>query len=263
MIDPIAFELGPLAIRWYALAYIAGLLLGWWYVRRLGQAPPAVLPGERADDFLVWATLGVVLGGRLGYVLFYNPGYYLSHPLEVAMVWQGGMSFHGGFLGVIAAVILFGRRHRIPILSMGDIIACAAPVGLFFGRLANFVNAELYGRPAPDLPWSMVFPTDPLGLPRHPSQLYEAALEGLLLFVILAVLWRVPAVRFRPGSLIGVFMIGYGVSRVLVEFAREPDPQLGHLFGLATMGQILSVPMILAGIGFLAHAWRQPRRDPA
>jgi phosphatidylglycerol:prolipoprotein diacylglycerol transferase len=263
MIDPVAFELGPLAIRWYALAYIAGLLLGWWYVRRLAQAPPALMPAERADDFLVWATIGVVVGGRLGYVLFYNPGYYLSHPLEIPMLWQGGMSFHGGFAGVIAAVILFARRHGIPILALGDIIACAAPVGLFFGRLANFVNAELYGRPAPDLPWSMVFPTDPLALPRHPSQLYEAVLEGLVLFVVLAVLWRIRRVRFRHGSLIGVFMIGYGVARVLVEFAREPDPQLGYLFGVVTMGQILSVPMILAGIGFLAYAWSRPARETA
>jgi len=263
MIDPVAIELGPLAIRWYALAYIAGLLLGWWYVRRLGEAPPAVLSGERTDDFLVWATLGVVLGGRLGYVLFYNPAYYLSHPAEIVMVWQGGMAFHGGLLGVIAALLLFCRRHKIAPLAMGDIVACAAPVGLFFGRLANFVNAELYGRPAPDLPWSMVFPSDPDQLPRHPSQLYEAALEGALLFVILAVLWRVPAIRRRPGSLIGVFLVGYGLARFTVEFAREPDPQLGYLFGWITMGQILSAPMILAGLGFLGFAWMRRRQDCA
>ncbi|KAA5607421.1 prolipoprotein diacylglyceryl transferase [Roseospira marina] len=262
MIDPVAFELGPLAIRWYALAYIAGLLLGWWYVRRLAQVPPAVTTPERIDDFLVWATLGVVLGGRLGYVLVYNPAYYFAHPAEIAMVWQGGMAFHGGLAGVVVALLLFCRRHRIAPLALGDVIACAAPVGLFFGRLANFVNAELYGRPAPDLPWAMVFPTDPTGLPRHPSQLYEATLEGLVLFVILALLWRVRAVRLRRGSLIGVFLVGYGLARFTVEFAREPDPQLGYLFGGVTMGQILSLPMILAGLGFLVYAWTRPPQDP-
>ncbi|SDE57604.1 phosphatidylglycerol:prolipoprotein diacylglycerol transferase [Rhodospira trueperi] len=256
-IDPVAIQIGPLAVRWYALAYIAGLLLGWLWLRRLGRRPPAVLTHDQADDFLVWASLGVVLGGRLGYVLFYNLSYFLGRPSEILMVWQGGMSFHGGFLGVIIALLIFCRRKGIHPLAMGDLLACIAPIGLFFGRIANFINGELYGRPAPDLPWAMVFPTAD-GQPRHPSQLYEAALEGLLLLVVTAVLFRVAAVRARRGTLIGVFMIGYGVSRFLVEFAREPDAHLGYLFGVITMGQVLSLPMILAGLGFLAWAWSRP-----
>jgi len=264
IIDPVAIEIGPLAIRWYALAYIAGLLLGWWYLRRLSRVGPApVMVPDRADDFLVWASLGVVLGGRLGYVLFYNPGYYLSHPAEALMVWQGGMSFHGGFIGVIVALLLFCRRHGIGVLALGDLLACTSPIGLFFGRIANFVNAELYGRPAPHLPWAMVFPTAPGGLPRHPSQLYEAALEGLLLFVITALLFRVRAVRLRRGTLIGVFMVGYGLSRFVVEFAREPDAHLGYIWGVLTMGQILSLPMIVAGLAFWAWAWTRPPVTPA
>ncbi len=264
VIDPVAIEIGPLAIRWYALAYIAGLLLGWLYLRRLSRVGPvAVMTAERADDFLVWATLGVVLGGRLGYVVFYNPGYYLSHPAEALMLWQGGMSFHGGFLGVIVALLLFCGRHRIGALALGDLLACAAPIGLFFGRIANFINAELYGRPAPDLPWAMVFPTAPGDLPRHPSQLYEAALEGLVLFAVTALLFRLPAVRLRRGTLIGVFMVGYGAARFAVEFAREPDAHLGTIWGFLTMGQILSLPMIAVGLAFWAWAWtRPPAVDP-
>jgi phosphatidylglycerol:prolipoprotein diacylglycerol transferase len=258
LLDPVAIEIGPLAIRWYALAYIAGLLLGWWYLRRLAQVPPAVMAADRADDFLVWATLGVVIGGRLGYVLFYNPGYFLDHPAEAFMLWQGGMSFHGGFIGVIVALLLFCRRHGIGVLALGDLLACVAPIGLFFGRIANFVNAELYGRPAPDLPWAVVFPTTLDGLPRHPSQLYEAALEGLLLFVITALLFRMKAVRLRRGTLIGVFMVGYGLSRFAVEFVREPDAHIGTIWGFLTMGQILSVPMILIGLAFWAWAWSRP-----
>jgi len=256
-IDPVAFEIGPLVIRWYALAYIGGLVLGWWMLRRLGRTPPAVLTAEQADDFLVWATLGVVLGGRLGYVLFYNLPYYLDHPAEIAMVWQGGMAFHGGFLGVVIALLIFCRRKGIPPLAMGDLLACIAPIGLFFGRIANFINGELYGRPAPDVPWAMVFPTAD-AQPRHPSQLYEAALEGLVLFAVTMILFRVAAVRARRGALIGVFMTGYGLARFVVEYFREPDPQLGYLFGVITMGQILSLPMILAGLAFLAWAWYRP-----
>lgn len=258
IIDPVAVEIGPLAVRWYALAYIAGLLLGWVAVRRLGRQPPAGFQGEEADDFLVWATLGVVLGGRLGYVLFYNLPYYLENPAQIVMVWQGGMAFHGGLLGVVIALLVFCRRRGINPLVMGDVVACAAPIGLFFGRIANFINAELYGRAAPDLPWAMVFPTDPFGLPRHPSQLYEAALEGVVLFVLLAVLWRCWSVRGRPGALVGVFLTGYGVARALVEIVREPDAHLGTLFWGVTMGQLLSLPMILAGVAFLAWAWRRP-----
>ncbi|WP_184046219.1 prolipoprotein diacylglyceryl transferase [Roseospira visakhapatnamensis] len=258
MVDPVAVEIGPVVVRWYALAYIVGLLLGWMYVRRLGRRPPAGFQGEEADDFLVWATLGVILGGRLGYVLFYNLPYYLENPAQILMVWQGGMAFHGGLLGVVVALLVFCRRRGINPLVMGDVVACAAPIGLFFGRIANFINAELYGRPAPDLAWAMVFPTDPLAVPRHPSQLYEAALEGLVLFVLLAGLWRLWAVRGRPGALVGVFLTGYGLARALVEVVREPDAHLGPVLGAITMGQVLSLPMILTGLAVLVWAWRRP-----
>lgn len=255
-IDPIAIEIGPIAIRWYALAYIAGLLGGWWYVRWLVRRPPKPMTVTQVDDFLVWATLGVVIGGRLGYVLFYKPLYYLSSPLEIFAVWQGGMSFHGGLLGVVAAIVLFSLRHRLNILSVGDVISVVAPLGLFFGRLANFVNGELFGRPAPDVPWAMVFPHGG-PLPRHPSQLYEAALEGLALLIVMHLLWRVQSLRMRPGFLFGAFLAGYALARIVAEFFREPDAHLGFLLGGVTMGQILSVPMLLAGIAIMVLARRR------
>jgi phosphatidylglycerol---prolipoprotein diacylglyceryl transferase len=257
-IDPVLVAIGPFAIRWYALAYIAGLLLGWRYCVALARRPPHVLTPADLDDFLVWATLGVVLGGRTGYVLFYKPGYYLENPLEIIQLWHGGMSFHGGAIGVVAALYLFCRRRNIPFLGLGDILVCAVPIGLFFGRIANFINGELFGRPS-DVPWAMVFPSDPLRLPRHPSQLYEAGLEGLVLFVILFVLQRYTAVRERPGLLAGVFLIGYGCARIIAEFFREPDAQLGFLVFGATMGQLLSLPLLAIGAYMI---WRA-RRDPA
>lgn len=251
VIDPVALEIGPLAIRWYALAYIAGILLGWWYIHRLNRQH-AVTAGADVDDFVTWAIFGIILGGRLGYVLFYQPGYFLANPAEILFVWQGGMSFHGGLLGIGAAVVVFARRRRIKPLSLADLVACAAPIGLFFGRLANFINAELYGRVS-DVPWAMVFPgAGPE--PRHPSQLYEAALEGLLLFVLLLFLARLPAVRARPGLLTGVFLLGYGAARSFVELYREPDAFLGYLPGGVTMGQVLSIPMILVGVALLVGA---------
>lgn len=245
-IDPILFELGPIVIRWYALAYISGLLLGMWYMRKLAISEPQVIKDRDIDDFLVWATLGVILGGRLGYVMFYKPDFYLSNPLAILQVWQGGMSFHGGFLGVVAATILFARRRAIDLLAFGDLIACAAPIGLFFGRIANFINGELFGR-ATDMPWAMIFPR---GGPveRHPSQLYEAALEGLALFFLLNFFYRREALRRRRGFLIGVFLVGYSAARGFVEFFRQPDAFLGFLFGGFTMGQFLSLPILLVGI---------------
>jgi len=251
VIDPVAVEIGPLAIRWYALAYIAGILLGWWYIHRLNRRH-AVMARTDVDDFVVWATLGIILGGRLGYVLFYQPGYFLANPAEILFVWQGGMSFHGGLLGIGAAVVVFARRRRIKLLSLADLVACAAPIGLFFGRIANFINAELYGRVS-GVPWAMVFPNAGPE-PRHPSQLYEAALEGLLLFVVLLILARLPAVRARPGLLTGVFLVGYGAARSFVELFREPDAFLGYLPGGVTMGQVLSIPMILVGVALLVGA---------
>lgn len=244
-IDPVLVEIGPFAIRWYALAYLFGLILGWRYARWLAGRSGGRIAAIDVDDFLMWATAGVILGGRLGYVLFYRPGFYLTHPFEIAKVWQGGMSFHGGLLGVVIAGVLFCRSRKIAIRPFADIIFCAAPIGLFLGRLANFINAELVGRPA-DVPWAMIFPGYPE--PRHPSQLYQAALEGLVLFVLLHVLWRVEAIRSRAGVLSGAFLIGYGVFRSFAELFRQPDANLGLLYAGATMGQLLSLPMIAAGL---------------
>ena len=252
VIDPVAVELGPLAIRWYALAYLVGLIVGWRLARRLAAAPPRLMRAERVDDVLAWIVLGVVAGGRLGYVLFYKPGYYLAHPDEVLFLWQGGMSFHGGFAGVVLAVFLFARRHKLPILRVGDIVAAVAPLGLFLGRLANFVNGELYGR-ASDVSWAMVFPSDPAQVPRHPSQLYEAALEGLLLGLVMLVLATRERVRARPGLLSGAFFLGYGLARSFAELFREPDAHLGFILGPVTMGQLLCLPLIVAGLFLLVR----------
>ena len=252
-IDPVAVSLGPLVIRWYALAYIAGLLLGWRYCRYLAARGGPVTP-DAFDDFLTWATLGVVLGGRLGYVLFYQPGYHLANPLEILKVWQGGMSYHGGMLGVLAAIFLYARKHRIPGLALGDLVAAATPIGLFFGRLANFTNGELWGR-ATDVPWAMAFPHGGPE-PRHPSQLYEAALEGLVLFVLLAWLSHKQELRSRHGLIGGVFLLGYGIARIVSEVFREPDSFLGFFALGTTMGQWLSLPMVVAGLVLILRAKR-------
>jgi phosphatidylglycerol:prolipoprotein diacylglycerol transferase len=251
-IDPVLIEVGPFALRWYALAYIGGIILGWWMGRRLIALPPVAATREQADDFVTWVTLGIILGGRLGYVLFYRPGYYVAQPWEALYVWQGGMSFHGGMLGVILAALIFCRRQGIDPLLFGDRVAPVVPIGLFLGRLANFVNGELWGRVS-DVPWAMVFPTGG-PLPRHPSQLYQAFLEGVCLFVLLQVLVRMPAVRARPGLLTGTFLAGYGLARFIGEFFREPDAHLGFLLAGATMGQLLSLPMIAAGLWLILRA---------
>jgi len=259
-IDPIALQFGPLAVRWYALAYIAGILIGWWYLRRLVETPrlwgaldrPTV---AELDDFVLWATLGIVLGGRIGYVLFYNLAHYLEHPLEVAMLWKGGMAFHGGLLGSIVAMLLFARGRGFSFLTLFDLFAAAAPIGLFFGRLANFINAELWGR-ATDVPWAMVFPFAGPD-PRHPSQLYEAALEGVVLYAVIGHLVHRTDTLKAPGALAGVFAMGYGLARFVVEFFREPDVQVGYLLGGITMGQILSLPMILGGLVLFLWARRR------
>jgi phosphatidylglycerol---prolipoprotein diacylglyceryl transferase len=256
--DPVLVQLGPFAIRWYALAYIAGLVIGWRVVRRAVQWPPVVATPLQVDDFLTWATLGVVIGGRLGYVMFYQPGRFLAAPLQIFEVWQGGMSFHGGMLGVAIVIIWYCRRQRIPVLGFADRVALIAPVGLAFGRIANFINGELWGRRAPDwLPWAMAFFPGGGPTPRHPSQLYEAFLEGVVLLTIMLVLGRRLPLRARFGLLTGVFLLGYGIARIIAEFFREPDAFLGFLWAGATMGQLLSVPMLLAG-GWLI--WRaQPK----
>jgi phosphatidylglycerol:prolipoprotein diacylglycerol transferase len=254
-IDPIALQIGPIAIRWYALAYIAGIVIGWRVARRLVEAPPPAGNARQMDDFVTWATLAIIIGGRLGYVLFYRPAHYLQNPLEALMVWQGGMSFHGGALGVIVAALLFCRSEKLSPLAFGDRVAVVVPIGLFFGRIANFINGELWGRPA-SVPWAMVFPHDPLQLARHPSQLYQAGLEGIALFLVMLALWAVPANRARPGLLTGALIAGYGVARMIGELFRQPDDNLGFLLAGATMGQLLSLPMVLVG-AFLI--WRARR----
>ena len=248
------FQLGPFAIRWYALAYIVGLLLGWRYCVALARKPGAWVNQVQLDDFLLWVTLGVVIGGRLGYVLFYQPGYYLEHPGEAIAMWRGGMSFHGGLLGVTAAIVLFAQRHKLPMLAVADSIAGAVPIGLFFGRLANFINGELFGR-ATDVPWAMVFPHGGPE-PRHPSQLYEAALEGIVLFLVLRVL-ETGGARQKPGLITGVFLIGYALSRIVVEIVREPDAFLPIFVLGSTMGQLLSLPLAALGLFLVLRARRR------
>lgn len=251
-IDPVAFSIGPLPIRWYALAYIAGIGLGWLYLLRLARRPGSPVTPKLADDFVFWATLGVILGGRLGYVIFYKPLYYLQNPVEILATWQGGMSFHGGMLGVVIAFLLHARKTRLGLFDMSDLVAQVVPIGLFFGRLANFVNGELWGRPAPDFPYAMIFPTGG-PVPRHPSQLYEAALEGVALFILLMAADRMGGLR-HAGRITGLFLVGYGVARSLAEIFREPDAHLGFLFGGITMGQLLSLPMIVVGLAIMLMA---------
>ena len=257
-IDPVAIAIGPLAIRWYALAYITGLVVAWVMARRMVEQPPRVMSAKALDDFLFWAALGVILGGRLGYVLFYKPGFYLSNPLKIFTVWEGGMSFHGGLLGVTLAIIFYARKQKADLFAFADVIGIVAPQGLFFGRLANFINGELWGRPT-DVPWAMIFPRDPLQVPRHPSQLYQAGLEGLILFAITLTLWRVVGMRRRPGFICGVFWAGYGMARITGELWREPDAHLGYLVGnWLTMGMILSLPLVAFGVWLITRAMRRP-----
>src|SRR5688500_6068986 len=244
-VDPVLLQLGPFAIRWYALAYIAGILLGWLYARAIIRTTrfwggPAPKTPTDFDDFIVWVTLGIILGGRVGYVLFYNPEYFAAHPLESLELWKGGMSFHGGFTGCVLAVVLFAKSRGIPVLSLGDVTCAVGPIGLLLGRLANFINGELWGRPS-DVPWAMVFPTG-VPLPRHPGQIYEAAMEGLLLLVVLGLMVRAGTLK-RPGLIVGAFAVGYALTRSLAELFREPDAQLGFLWGGLTMGTLLSLPL--------------------
>lgn len=254
-LNPVALDIGFLQIHWYSLAYIVGILLGWYYLIRMIAQPNAPMARRHADDFVFYATLGILLGGRLAYVFFYQPA-ILMNPLEILKLWEGGMSFHGGALGVSAGIVYMARRNELSALRLHDYIACCAPFGLFFGRIANFVNGELWGRPT-DVPWAIIFPSAPDGLPRHPSQLYEAGLEGLLLGLVLAwFFWRTNA-RNQPGKLLGIFLLGYGLSRFVVEYFREPDIQLGTLSWGLTMGQTLTLPMIIAGGYFIATAARR------
>ena len=261
-IDPVAFSIGPFPIRWYALAYMAGFLLGWKYVVYLaGLGKEKVEAGRRTlsvndiDDFLPWGILGVILGGRLGYILFYQFEMYMQNPVEIFQIWHGGMSFHGGALGVIVAMVAFAWKRKLPLLHLTDLVCCAVPIGLFFGRVANFINGELFGRVS-HVPWAMEFPYGG-EFPRHPSQLYEAGLEGLVLFTVMALMVQRDGIRNRYGFLSGVFLAGYGIFRAFIEFFREPDLQIGLIADTFTMGQLLCVPMVLAGAYMMITSRRQ------
>lgn len=263
-IDPVIIEFGPFALRWYALAYIVGIILAWRYMRaialndRLWNGLQRPSPAD-LDDFVLWGTLGIIIGGRLGYVLFYNPAYYLANPADALAIWSGGMSFHGGFAGTVIAMMLFAWRRGLNIWTLFDLAGCAAPIGLFFGRIANFINAELWGRPT-DVPWAFVFPgAGPE--PRHPSQLYEAALEGIVLFLVLRLLSHRFTLLKRPGFLAGAFAFGYGIGRSIAELYRVPDAHIGYLSGFLTMGILLSLPMILAGLALMIWSGTRKPKD--
>lgn len=268
-LDPVAFDLGFFELRWYSLAYLAGIFIGYWYLLRLLKQPGAPMARRHADDLVFYAALGIILGGRLGYVLFYNPAHYFQNPVDILKLWDGGMSFHGGVIGTTLGILYLSWKEKLPWLRIHDYVACCVPFGLFFGRLANFVNAELWGAPT-DVPWAVRFPEivngmQVLGPPRHPSQLYEALLEGLVLFAILWwMFWKTQA-RYEPGKLVGAFLFFYGLFRFLVEFVREPDRQLVE-FAQATglqMGQWLSLPMILGGLYLILTARsRRARAEP-
>jgi len=282
--NPVWFEIGIFPVRWYALAYVAGIVVGWWYAAQLARRNALWAPGKvpvttpQLDDLVLWITLGIILGGRFGYALFYRPdlfgqlftGQSLGERFELLQLWTGGMSFHGGFLGVSLAIILYARSQKINLLSLGDLIAPVAPIGLFFGRLANFINGELWGRPT-DGPFGVVFCNRHIAevyggycppallVPRHPSQLYEAALEGLLLFVVLGLaVWK-GRLLAKPGYVTGLFLLGYGLSRAVLETVREPDAHMPDaLRGVITMGMLLSIPMIIAGMWLVYRAWSRP-----
>ncbi len=251
--DPVALQLGPVAIRWYSLGYIAGLGFVWWYIRRLAAQPRAAMTAAHIDDFVTWAMLAIIIGGRLGYVLFYNFSAYLADPVAIFRLWDGGMSFHGGLIGVILAVIWYVKKNKLDLMRVADVLALVSPVGIGLVRITNFINGELWGR-ATDVPWAMVFPNDPTGLPRHPSQLYEALGEGLFLFVILMFLYhKTRLAKEAPGVIAGVFFAGYGLARFLVEFVRQPDAHIGIMEIGLTRGQLLTIPM------FLFAAWLASR----
>ena len=264
-IDPIALSIGPLVVRWYGLAYLGGVLLGALYGYRLlarqtlwkDDKPP--FEAGAIWDFAFWAVVGIVVGGRLGYVLFYNLPYYAANPIELISLWDGGMAFHGGLVGIMVAIALFTRAKGGRILSSLDLLGAVSTIGLLLGRIANFINAELYGAPT-TLPWGVVFPTDPDQLPRHPSQLYEALLEGVLLFIVIRIATHMFFALRRPGLVAGIFGIGYALSRIAVEFVRIPDQHIGYLFGgWLTMGMLLSLPVLAAGLALVLYAMRTPR----
>lgn len=262
-ISPVLVQLGPLQIRWYGLMYVFGFLFAGWLFPREAKRRGIDLDKEKTNDLIFYLVLGVLLGGRFGYILFYNLPYYLGKPAEIFAIWHGGMSFHGGLLGVIVALWLFIRKNKIPFLQLADLAALATPVGLGLGRLGNFINGELWGKPS-QVPWAIIFPLDPTHQPRHPSQLYEAGLEGIVLF---AILWLVSRKNPPWGSLMGLFLIGYGLARTFVEFFREPDAQMfaetgGRFLGLLSMGQLLSLPLVLVGLGLVIWSFKTRPQFP-
>ena len=256
-IDPEIFAIGPFAIRWYALAYVAALVIGWRIARRMARNAPQILTPEQVDDILFWIALGVIFGGRLGYVLFYKPLFFLANPLHIVTLWEGGMSFHGGLLGVIGAMLFYGWKSKRDPFSIADLLTPVVPQGLFFGRIANFINGELWGRPS-DVAWAMIFPRDPLQVPRHPSQLYQALLEGVLLSLVMLAVLKFTDGRRRPGLVGGTFCVGYSIARIAGEIFREPDAHLGFLWGPLTMGMLLSLPLLLFGLFLIWRAYRRP-----
>ncbi|NET71253.1 MAG: prolipoprotein diacylglyceryl transferase [Sphaerospermopsis sp. SIO1G2] len=260
-IDPVALEIGPFLIRWYALAYIAGIMGAWWMIDWLDRTctPTPLLTKKQRDDMVMWGVIGIVLGGRIGYVLFYNLHYFLENLTDSIKIWQGGMSFHGGALGVVVSFYLFSRLHNLPYRTLMDRICCAVPIGLFFGRIANFVNGELYGR-VTDVSWSIIFPHGG-PLPRHPSQLYEAFFEGAVLFCLLLYLATKTSALKKPGLLSGVFLAGYGLARASIEFFREPDAHIGFIIGSFSMGQLLCLPMMLIGSALIVSALRTDHKQ--
>lgn len=255
-IDPVIVQIGPLAIRWYALAYVVGVFGGWALLKKFNTRTDGtlLLAAKPLDDIIVYSIAGIILGGRIGYVLFYNLPFYLNHPLDALQIWHGGMSFHGGLLGMIAAMLLFCRRFKLSFFALMDRCAIVAPIGLLLGRIANFINGELWGR-VTDVEWGMVFPTGG-DLPRHPSQLYEAATEGMLLFLILFFLASHTRMLQKTGALSGLFLIGYALARMFCEQFREPDEQIGFLWNVITMGQLLSAPLLFGGAYLLYKACR-------
>ncbi len=249
-ISPVIFSIGPFALRWYAMAYLVGIVTAWILTKRNIRKYNLGITTEQLDDLVFYTTLGIILGGRLGYVICYGDGYFWQHPAEILAVWHGGMSFHGGIAGVIIAIYCFAKKYKFPYLKITDLVALYVPIGIFLGRLANFVNGELWGR-ITTVPWAVKFP-DGGYLPRHPSQLYEALTEGILMFIILNLLWRKKFVRNHTGIISAVFLVIYGLSRISMEFFREPDRQIGYIAGSVTMGQILSLPFLILGL-FILH----------
>lgn len=263
-IDPVAVHLGPLAIHWYALAYLAGILGGWWLAKHICRLDNnRFRPNEAdVDDFMTWAVLGVILGGRLGYILFYNLPVYMDHPLEALKIWQGGMSWHGALIGVITSIVSYAKIRKVELFRLADLFSVGATIGFFFGRIANFVNGELFGR-VTDVPWGIVFPRGG-ELPRHPSQLYESVLEGLVLFIILTTMAHISKIRNTPGLISAAFLFFYGVFRFIIEFFREPDAQLGFIIEGLSMGQLLCMPVIAGGVivFFIAHKLKAKHVQP-